>query len=240
MDENNKCNLCKLNKLINVHNSSSTLVIQTTLFKFSKSICNPFVHYNLDFLCDIYLIGKNKYIKKCCYNNIIAHLRQEIFNTIFVLTSLDFADYVRIIDFNSFEQVDINRSKINYLGNEIKFSVKKLEFYENEKIEFDNKLQNKDSIIFGLENKINNINKELNDEVQIKKHIITNLQNKINKLEEELNKKDMLNKRLIDTLMLYRYKEFNNTITYDYNEIKQKNKALNTEFKRVAKLMKLS
>lgn len=59
----------------------------------------------------------------------------------------------------------------------------------------------------------------------------------------------MLNKRLIDTLMLYRYKEFtttdagngigNNTTTYDYDEIKQKNKALNTEFKRVAKLMKL-
>jgi hypothetical protein len=49
----------------------------------------------------------------------------------------------------------------------------------------------------------------------------------------------MLNKRLIDTLMLYRYKEFNNTTTYDYDEIKQKNKALNNEFKRVAKLIKL-
>ena len=72
-----------------------------------------------------------------------------------------------------------------------------------------------------------------------KDDIIIELKNEINILKEELNKKDMLNKRLIDTLMLYRYKEFNNTTTYDYNKIKQKNKALNAEFKRVAKLKKL-
>ena len=86
--------------------------------------------------------------------------------------------------------------------------------------------------------KVQNINIEINENLNINNKI-TNLENKINVLTEELNKKDNLNKRLIDTLMLYRYKEFNNTITYDYNEIKQKNKALNSEFKRVAKLMKL-
>lgn len=69
--------------------------------------------------------------------------------------------------------------------------------------------------------------------------INNNLKNEINKLTKELNKKDELNKRLINTLMLYKYQEFDNTITYDYEDIKQKNKALNAEFKRVAKLMKL-
>jgi hypothetical protein len=68
---------------------------------------------------------------------------------------------------------------------------------------------------------------------------IINLENQINIITKELNKKDELNKRLINTLMLYRYSEFNNTITYDYEEIKKRNKTLNTEFKRVAKLMKL-
>ncbi len=72
------------------------------------------------------------------------------------------------------------------------------------------------------------------------------LKNKLNKktnqilnLSKKLSKKDKLNKRLVNLLTIYKYHEFNNVEKYDYNEIKQKNKALNTEFKRVAKLMKL-
>lgn len=41
-------------------------------------------------------------------------------------------------------------------------------------------------------------------------------------------------------LTIKKINEINNTTTYDYNEIIQKNKALNAEFKRVAKLMKLT
>ena len=59
-------------------------------------------------------------------------------------------------------------------------------------------------------------------------------------LEDRLNKKDKLNKRLINVLTIYKYHELNNVQKYDYNEIKQKNKKLNLEFKRVAKLMKLN
>jgi len=110
--------------------------------------------------------------------------------------------------------------------------------------------QNKKVIIFAkdilsciktlyFDNSDNDSDDNSDDDSDDSSYIITNFQNKINILTEELNKKDELNKRLINTLMLYRYKEFDNTITYDYNEIKQKNKALNNEFKRVAKLMKL-
>ncbi len=61
----------------------------------------------------------------------------------------------------------------------------------------------------------------------------------LRELKEKLVKKDNLNKRLVNLLTVYKYQEFNDVKKYDYLEIKQKNKALNTEFKRVAKLMKL-
>lgn len=77
-----------------------------------------------------------------------------------------------------------------------------------------------------------NIIIELND-------IIDKLKDENNKLKVKLNKKDILNKRMINILICYKSNEFNIVEKYDYNAIKQKNKALNTEFKRVAKLMKL-
>jgi hypothetical protein len=61
----------------------------------------------------------------------------------------------------------------------------------------------------------------------------------INELKEQLNKKDKLNKRLIDVLTIYKNHEFNIVEKYDYKSIKENNKKLNLEFKRVAKLMKL-
>jgi hypothetical protein len=73
---------------------------------------------------------------------------------------------------------------------------------------------------------------ELNDEIEKLKY-------ENNELKVKLNKKDNLNKRMINILMLYKSNEFNIVEKYNYNEIKQKNKALNSEFKRVAKLMKL-
>ena len=46
--------------------------------------------------------------------------------------------------------------------------------------------------------------------------------------------------RLVNILTIYKYHELNNVQKYNYEEIKEKNKKLNNEFKRVAKLMKLN
>lgn len=59
------------------------------------------------------------------------------------------------------------------------------------------------------------------------------LENKIKKLENEY-------KRLSDVLTVYKNDNLNNVKKYNYQEIKEKNKKLNQEFKRIAKLMKLN
>ena len=68
---------------------------------------------------------------------------------------------------------------------------------------------------------------------------INKLENKNKELSNELSKKNKLNKRLVNILTIYKYHELNNVQKYNYEEIKEKNKKLNSEFKRVAKLMKL-
>lgn len=219
MDQNNKCYYCNMPDNTYSSNNNNKMIHSNNSFRFEMGLCMFNEGMILNINCNYYIINNNKYIKQCCYNSLIHVLPEPIKDT-FINSTLDFSNYVRIKELKEYN-FDIadricnpNIFKINYFGKKVILSINKLELYEKEKLKFDNKLNAKDNII-------------------------TNLQNKINKLEEELNKKDMLNKRLIDTLMLYRYKEFNNTTTYDYDEIKQKNKALNNEFKRVAKLMKL-
>lgn len=63
---------------------------------------------------------------------------------------------------------------------------------------------------------------------------------KLETINNELYKKDKLNKRLVNILTIYKYHELNNVKKYNYEEIKEKNKKLNNEFKIVAKLMKLN
>ncbi len=88
-----------------------------------------------------------------------------------------------------------------------------------------------DTLNYKLINKTEELNKLFQD--------INSITNELRELKEKLVKKDNLNKRLVNLLTVYKYQEFNGVEKYDYVEIKQKNKALNTEFKRVAKLMKL-
>lgn len=217
MDQTNKCYYCNMPDNNYSFNNNYTMIFSNNSFRFEQGLCNPNFEMKLNINCDYYIINNNKYIKYCCYKSIVNVLPTPI-KEIFIDSTLDFSNYVRIKklkEYNFDIATRIHDLEINYFGKKLSLSINKLELYETEKLKFDNKLNAKDNII-------------------------TNFQNKIYKLEEELNKKDMLNKRLIDTLMLYRYKEFNNTTTYDYDEIKQKNKALNAEFKRVAKLMKLS
>jgi hypothetical protein len=65
------------------------------------------------------------------------------------------------------------------------------------------------------------------------------LLNKFEMVNEKLNEKTILNKRLINILTTYRYNELHNIKIYNYEEIGQKNKKLNNEFLKIAKLMKL-
>lgn len=65
------------------------------------------------------------------------------------------------------------------------------------------------------------------------------IKDELEETKKQSSKKDKLNKRLVNLLTIYKYHEFNNVEKYDYNSIKEKNKKLNSEFKRVAKLMKL-
>lgn len=81
---------------------------------------------------------------------------------------------------------------------------------------------------------------KLKNKLNKKTNQILNLSKKLNNLNNELSKKDKLNKRLVNLLTIYKYHELNNVQKYDYQEIKEKNKKLNQEFKRVAKLMKLN
>lgn len=95
-----------------------------------------------------------------------------------------------------------------------------------------NEIEHKDKMIIEILQHISFL-REMNDVC------INKLKHENNELKIKNNKIVKLNKRLVNLLTIYKYHEFNEVEKYDYNEIKQKNKALNSEFKRVAKLMKL-
>jgi hypothetical protein len=78
---------------------------------------------------------------------------------------------------------------------------------------------------------------KIRNDLEVKNDII---KDELDIIKDKLFKKEKLNKRLINILTIYKYHELNNVQKYNYEEIKEKNKKLNSEFKRVAKLMKLN
>ena len=95
------------------------------------------------------------------------------------------------------------------------------------------KLTKKEELIKKIQNDHDKL-KNKNNELEIDNKVL------ICRLEQQnikLSKKDDLNKRLINILTIYKYHELNNVQKYNYNEIKQKNKQLNQEFKRIYKLI---
>lgn len=90
-------------------------------------------------------------------------------------------------------------------------------------------------ILESFKYKLSESNKKL-DKVNCEFIMLENINENINNKLEEHSK---VNKRLVNLLTIYKYHEFNNVEKYNYNSIKEKNKKLNSEFKRVAKLMKL-
>jgi chromosome segregation ATPase len=114
--------------------------------------------------------------------------------------------------------------KCNYIESKYdnKFNELKQELYNKDitlrKCQEHNNIQN--TKIQKLELEIKNINMNYDNITNSFTDIINDLQDQINKLKMQINNNS-------------------DVVIYDYEEIKQKNKALNAEFKRVAKLMKL-
>lgn len=77
------------------------------------------------------------------------------------------------------------------------------------------------------------------DEYYLLQVKFTELENENKKQYERINNVNKLNKRLVNLITIYKYHDLNNVETYDYSSIKEKNRKLNSEFKRIAKLMKL-
>ncbi len=154
----------------------------------------------------------NHDLSKEIYNKELSNRHEDI-----IIALLQKISWLRESNDNSF---DLLKKKINDKENEIN-SLKE----KQKKLLSDLNRVNCNNFIYA--DKIKDLENKLLDNDELKN------------LKEELSKKDKLNKRLVKLLIIYKYHEFNIVEKYDYNEIKQKNKALNTEFKRVAKLMKL-
>jgi hypothetical protein len=126
-------------------------------------------------------------------------------------------------------------NKINNLESKLRKKYDKIKDLEN-------KLRKKYDKIKDLENKNNNLKEEYQMVYKIRNELKSKNDNINETLEEQLSKNkkiEKVNKRLVNLIAIYKYHDFNEVEKYNYIEIKQKNKTLNNEFKRVAKLMKL-
>jgi hypothetical protein len=126
--------------------------------------------------------------------------------------------------------------QLKCLNKDIKSKLEDLENKVNKRqneintLKFQNK--EKDNIIINIKNSSMRLEIKLTN-------ISEDLENKVNEcisLNKIIENKDKLNKRLINTLMIYRYKEFNDDIKYDYNEIKQKINYLIMNLKKLLNL----
>ena len=198
-----KCNVCK-NLLNNkVEQNTYTYKFENELCKYEVGLANPNFNIKLDLLCDYYMINENIYINKCCYNSIIYHLQHiRAFNEIFITSTADFSNYIRIKLLNEYNFDIANRYcqssyfEINYLG--------------------------KKNIL--SDNKTDEITIKLEEEKETYKILIDKLENENKNYKKEIQYLKSINPK---------------SPKYDYKSIKEKNKKLNNEFKRVAKLMKL-
>ena len=187
-----------------------------------KKQCNAFKKYvSIDkLIIEIFQINHNYYIsksfinlltyEKSCFMQLYRHIDENLFS----LPRRDLLKQNKSI---------LNDSiSINYNGFNIELwniNLKKL-----------TNLNEYDLQIINYQSDIEKIKQEYDNKINI-------LENKNKELSNDLDK---LNKRLVNILTIYKYHELNNVQKYNYEEIKEKNKKLNSEFKRVAKLMKLN
>ncbi len=214
--------LDQFNNLLNMVNSIPNDKLLSNQYALKKQ-CNIFKKYVTcdKLILEIFHMNNNYYIsknfihlltyEKSCFMELYRHIDENLF-------SLPRRDLVK--------QNKINNSiSINYNGFNIELWNINLKKITN--------LNNYDVKIINYQTDIEKIKQEYNNK-------INKLETKNNKLLNDLSKKDKLNKRLVNILTIYKYYELNNVQKYNYEEIKEKNKKLNSEFKRVAKLMKLN
>ena len=189
-----------------------------------KKQCNAFKKYvSIDkLIIEIFQINHNYYIsksfinlltyEKSCFMELYRHIDENLFS----LPRRDLLKQNKLI---------LNDTiSINYNGFNIELwniNLKKLTNLN----EYEYDLQ-----IINYQSDIEKIKQEYDNKINM-------LENKNKELSNDLDK---LNKRLVNILTIYKYHELNNVQKYNYEEIKEKNKKLNSEFKRVAKLMKLN
>lgn len=253
MESNEYCYYC------NIKNKNDTSIINSYYYEFKNNVCefkaglcNPNFNITLNLLCEYYIINNNRYIKKCCYNSIQPTFQHMgVFKEMFITSTLDFSNYVRIKLLEEYD-FDINMRMMSTNSFKIIYSGK--EKIINDKIINDNRLieamqtisflrEINDDAIDILKSKLFKKDKQINELTFKYEKLETDniyLIKECKKLNNELSKRDKLNKRLVNLLTIYKYHELNNVQKYDYQEIKEKNKKLNQEFKRVAKLMKLN
>ena len=194
-----------------------------------KKQCNAFKKYvSIDkLIIEIFQINHNYYISKSfinlltydksCFMQLYRHIDENLFS----LPRRDLLKQNKSI---------LNDSiSINYNGFNIELwniNLKKL-----------TNLNEYDLQIINYQSDIEKIKQEYDNKINILENKNKELENKNKELSNDLDK---LNKRLVNILTIYKYHELNNVQKYNYEEIKEKNKKLNSEFKRVAKLMKLN
>ena len=220
-----KPSLDQFNNLLNCVNSIPNNKLLSNQYAL-KIQCNAFKKYvSIDkLIIEIFQINHNYYIsksfinlltyEKSCFMELYRHIDENLFSLprrdLLKQNKLILNDTISI-NYNGFniELWNINLKKLTNL-NEYEYDLQIINYQSDiEKIKHE------------YDNKINK------------------LENKNKELSNELSKKNKLNKRLVNILTIYKYHELNNVQKYNYEEIKEKNKKLNSEFKRVAKLMKL-
>lgn len=227
--------LDQFNNLLNSVNSIPNDKLLSNQYALKKQ-CDAFKKYvSIDkLIIEIFQINHNYYIskkfihlltyEKGCFIELYRHIDKNLF-------SLPRRDLVKQNNLILNDTISINYNGFNIeLWN---INLKKL----TNEYEYDLQIINYQSDIEKIKQEFSQYISCLESKYEKREQKIKEL---ANELSNELFKKDKLNKRLIYLLTIYKYHELNNVQKYNYEEIKEKNKKLNLEFKRVAKLMKLN
>lgn len=229
--------LDQFNNLLNMVNSIPNDKLLSNQYALKKQ-CNIFKKYVTcdKLILEIFHMNNNYYIsknfinlltyEKSCFMELYRHIDENLFS----LPRRDLVKQNKInnsisINYNGFNLELLNINELNNLSNkDFKLNINLIKLTN---------LNNYGVKIINYQTDIEKIKQEYNNK-------INKLETKNNKLLNDLSKKDKLNKRLVNILTIYKYHELNNVQKYNYEEIKEKNKKLNSEFKRVVKLMKLN
>lgn len=236
--------LDQFNNLLNMVNSIPNDKLLSNQYALKKQ-CNIFKKYVAcdKLILEIFHMNNNYYVsknfihlltyEKSCFMELYRHIDKNLF-------SLPRRDLVKQNKINDSISIHYNGFNIELWNiNELNNPLNK-DFKLNINLIKLTNLNDYDVKIINYSTDIEKIKQEYNNKINELETKNKELEKKLKETENNLFKKDKLNKRLVNILTIYKYHELNNVQKYNYEEIKEKNKKLNNEFKRVAKLMKLN